>query len=78
MARKSPYLNQYRKTYNKEPLRTYKEIISLAWEGMFRFIMQEVGKGRTQEDIGRDLGMTRANVNRIVQRMRKRQKMKAV
>jgi len=34
--------------------------------------MQEVGTGRTYEDIGNELGMTRANVSAIVQKSKKR------
>lgn len=72
MGRKKSLQNQYQKTYTREPLRTYKEIVNLSWKGIFRYVMQEVGKGRTYEDIGKELGMTRSNVNAIVQKAKKR------
>jgi predicted transcriptional regulator len=72
MGRKRSVQNQYQKTYTKEPLRTYKEIVKLSWKGVFRYVMQEVGMGRTYEDIGKELGMTRANVSAIVQKAKKR------
>lgn len=72
MGRKRSVQNQYQKTYTKEPLRTYKEIVGLSWKGVFRYVMQEVGNGRTYEDIGKELGMTRANVSAIVQKAKKR------
>jgi len=72
MGRKRSLQNQYRKTYTREPLRTYKEVVNLAWKGVFRYVMQEVGAGRTYEDIGNELGMTRANVCAIVQKSKKR------
>lgn len=77
MARKNLHLNQYTKEYNQEPLRTYKEIIALAQKGIFHFILREVGKGRTYKEIGNEWGMTRANVNRIVQEEKKKRAKKS-
>ena len=59
-------INQWTAKYNVEPLKTLKEIEALAQKGIKRYVVQEVRKGRNYQEVGDELGMTRANVERIM------------
>jgi len=73
MNKKGPKkaINQWTKEYKQEPLKTYKEIIALAQEGINRYVIQEVNKGRTYKSVGDELGMTRSNIEKIVNKKNK-------
>ena len=67
--------NRWNAEYEHEPLKTYKEMIRLGYEGINRYVTQEViKKGRTYQSVGDELGMTKSNVERIV----KEQKQKTI